>query len=110
MLEQDEPRFANWDQDETAVRERYWEQDAITVAADLAAAGDDSAALFDVVPDDGWERRGFRSNGSEFTVAGIGRYYLTTWSTTCTMSTDEVAGRMSGCGGGGGYQRVRQNG
>jgi hypothetical protein len=76
MLEQDEPRFANWDQDETALRERYWEQDAATVAADLAAAGEESAALFDAVPDDGWERRGFRSNGSEFTVAGIGRYYL----------------------------------
>lgn len=76
MLDQDEPRFANWDQDETAVRERYWEQDPATVAADLAAAAAYSAALFDAVADDAWRRRGFRSNGSEFTVGGIGRYYV----------------------------------
>jgi hypothetical protein len=27
MLEQDDPLFPNWDQDETAVRERYGDQD-----------------------------------------------------------------------------------
>jgi hypothetical protein len=76
MIDQDEPRFANWDQDETAVRDRYWEQDPRTVSGELAAAAEVTAAVFDRVPDDGWGRRGFRSNGSEFTVASIGRYYL----------------------------------
>ena len=27
MLDEDDPRFANWDQDETAVADRYGEQD-----------------------------------------------------------------------------------
>ena len=33
MLTQDAPTFANWDQDETAVADRYGEQDPATVAA-----------------------------------------------------------------------------
>jgi hypothetical protein len=76
MLEQDEPHFANWDQDETAVRERYWEQDSAVVADDLVTAGDAAGALFEGIPDEAWHRAGVRSNGSEFTVESIGRYYL----------------------------------
>jgi hypothetical protein len=76
MLEADGPRFANWDQDETAVRERYWAQDPATVAGELAESAESAAAVFEGVPVDGWARCGYRSNGSEFTVASIGRYYL----------------------------------
>lgn len=76
MLDSDAPRFANWDQDDTARRDRYWEQDPATVSAELVEAAEEAAAVFDGVPDDAWERRGVRSNGSEFTVASIGRYYL----------------------------------
>ena len=36
MLTEDEPRFANWDQDETAVEGRYGEQDPATVADEYA--------------------------------------------------------------------------
>ena len=32
MLTEDDPQFANWDQDETAIAERYAEQDPATVA------------------------------------------------------------------------------
>ena len=38
MLDEDDPTFANWDQDETAVAERYGEQDPAEVSAELAEA------------------------------------------------------------------------
>lgn len=76
MLERDDPLFANWDQDETAVAERYWEQDPATVADELAQAAAASAAAFDQVRDDQWERTGRRSNGSAFTVRTLAVYFL----------------------------------
>lgn len=76
MLDQDEPQFPNWDQDETAVAERYGEQDPAVVSGELMDAADAVAARYDRVPPDAWGRRGFRSNGSEFTVESIGRYHL----------------------------------
>jgi hypothetical protein len=76
MLGADEPRFANWDQDETAVTERYDEQDPAVVGPDLVAAAGAVADRYDAVPPDAWTRRGLRSNGSEFTVETLGRYHL----------------------------------
>jgi SAM-dependent methyltransferase len=79
MLEQDAPTFANWDQDETAVEQRYAEQDPATVAGELAEAAEAVAAAYDGVPVDDdatWGRPGFRSDGSEFTVDTLGRYHL----------------------------------
>ena len=37
MLAEDDPQFANWDQDDTAVDDRYGEQDPAVVAGELAA-------------------------------------------------------------------------
>jgi len=76
MLAEDEPTFANWDQDETAIAERYAEQAPAVVATELAAAAASVADLYDAVPADAWGRRGVRSNGSEFTVETLGRYHL----------------------------------
>lgn len=76
MLAQDAPTFPNWDQDETALRERYGEQDPAVVGLGLHTAAEAVAARFAAVPDDAWDRRGLRSNGSEFTVLGLGRYFL----------------------------------
>jgi DinB superfamily len=76
MLSQDDPRFPNWDQDETAVAERYREQDPAVVAAELAAAGEDLAAGFARVATGQWARRGYRSDGSEFTVETLARYFI----------------------------------
>jgi len=76
MREQDEPRFANWDQDATALQERYWEQDPAVVSAELDQASDLAATAFARVRDDDWERRGVRSNGSEFTIDSLARYFL----------------------------------
>lgn len=76
MLAQDDPAFANWDQDATALAERYDLQDPVVVAEQLADAADVIAARFDAVPADAWERTGRRSNGSLFTVRTLGQYFL----------------------------------
>ncbi|MCV7423013.1 DinB family protein [Mycobacterium yunnanensis] len=76
MLSQDDPRFPNWDQDETALAERYSEQVPSAVADELARAAGDVADAYDAVPADAWSRRGLRSNGSEFTVATLALYHL----------------------------------
>lgn len=74
MLTQDQPGFADWDQDAAAVAGDYGAQDPATVAGELAA---DAAVLADryaTVRDDQWNRSGLRSNGSAFTVLTLGRY------------------------------------
>lgn len=76
MLTQDDPRFANWDQDATAVSADYAAQSPDVVAGELLEAASTVANTYDTVPDDGWSRRGFRSNGSEFTVSSIALYHL----------------------------------
>ena len=79
MLDQDEPTFANWDQDVTAVEERYDLQDPAVVGPELVAAAKAVAARYDALrdaPEEIWTRRGLRDNGSEFTVDSIARYHL----------------------------------
>ncbi|MEH3133318.1 MAG: maleylpyruvate isomerase N-terminal domain-containing protein [Mycolicibacterium neoaurum] len=76
MLSRTDPQFPNWDQDLTAVEDNYGAQDPSVVAAELRAAADAVADRYDSVPADGWDRRGLRSNGSEFTVATIAVYHL----------------------------------
>ncbi len=79
MLEQDEPTFTNWDQDVTAVEERYDLQDPAVVGPELVAAAEAVAARYDAIrdaPEETWARRGLRDNGSEFTVDSIARYHL----------------------------------
>lgn len=76
LLDQDDPQFANWDQDATAVAERYGEQDPALVAQQLGAAAVVLADRYDSVPSDAWQRPGRRSNGSVFTVDTLGRYML----------------------------------
>ena len=76
MLEHDDPAFPNWDQDETALAERYWEQQPAVVSAELAAAAGAMSAAIAAVGDDQWQRPGRRSNGSRFTVETLTRYFL----------------------------------
>ncbi|WP_420120800.1 DinB family protein [Nakamurella sp.] len=75
MLAQDDPPFANWDQDATAVEQDYAAQDPDRVAADLQANAGEIADAFAAVRADQWERTGRRSNGSVFTVATLARYF-----------------------------------
>ncbi len=76
LLTQDDPEFANWDQDETALQDRYDRQDPRVVAEEILDAAEVTAARFDSVADDAWSRSGRRSNGSTFTVLTLGQYFL----------------------------------
>ena len=76
MLQEDDPRFDNWDQDETAVAERYDLQDPEVVAGEVFSAGNAFADLYDTITGDQWGRPGVRSDGSSFTVDSFGRYFL----------------------------------
>ncbi|QJU54483.1 DinB family protein [Herbiconiux sp. KACC 21604] len=76
MLAEMDPEFADWDQDATAVEDRYAEQDPAVVGRQLLDEGEALAALLESVPADAWERRGFRSDGSAFTVDTLARYVI----------------------------------
>lgn len=76
MLAEDGPQFENWDQDVTAVEQRYDQQDPDVVGVELMAAGDACAARWDTVGDADWSRTGDRSDGSSFTVDTFARYFL----------------------------------
>jgi hypothetical protein len=76
MLHEDNPHFDNWDQDETAIVERYDLQDPLVVADELLAAAAVLADGYDSVESDQWQRPGVRSDGSLFTVESFGRYFL----------------------------------
>jgi hypothetical protein len=76
MLQEDEPKFVNWDQDATAVSDHYELQDPLVVAADIVEAADAFADIYDTVSADQWDRTGLRSDGSLFTVESFGRYFV----------------------------------
>jgi len=76
MLDEDDPAFPNWDQDATAVEDRYDEQVPDVVVADLLANAAVITARLDAIEDDQWDRTGRRSNGSVFTVATLARYLV----------------------------------
>ena len=76
ILAEDDPLFANWDQDATAVAERYNEQDPRTVAAELAEAAASVADAFATVPPGDRERTGRRGDGARFTVTTLAQYFV----------------------------------
>jgi hypothetical protein len=76
MLSVDDARFSNWDQDVTAVEERYDEQEAAAIGPGLASGGVRIATRFDGVSGDEWDRVALRSDGARFTTASFGRYFL----------------------------------
>ncbi|MFJ6137983.1 DinB family protein [Kitasatospora sp. NPDC092286] len=76
MLDHENPLFPNWDQDETAVADRYGEQRPQGVADGLAAAAQTLAAAFEEVADGQWQRTGGRSDGARFTVESFSRYLI----------------------------------
>ena len=76
MLETDDPTYPNWDQDITAVEDRYREQDPAAVGAELRGAATRLASRFDSLTADQWERTGTRSDGARFTVDTFSRYLV----------------------------------
>jgi hypothetical protein len=76
MLETVDPAFENWDQDATAIKDRYEMQNPESVSQELNRAGLSLATHFESVNQDQWMRRGFRSDGSVFTVGSIAKYLM----------------------------------
>ncbi len=76
MLEEEDPLYPNWDQDATAVQERYAEQDIGLVSEQLLEAAFSLAAAFESVHGDQWQRPGRRGDGASFTVDSFSRYMV----------------------------------
>lgn len=76
MISQIDPHFENWDQDKTAIDDDYASQVPATVAQQLNEAAESLASSFDSVTLEQWQRRGFRSDGSVFTVESLARYLM----------------------------------
>ena len=76
MLKLDGPQYPNWDQDATAVADRYAEQDPAIVVAGLREAADVIAARFEGVSGGQWQRTGRRGDGAVFTIESFVRYLI----------------------------------
>ncbi|MFP5368152.1 MAG: DinB family protein [Actinomycetes bacterium] len=76
MLDSDDARFQDWDQDRTAIEKDYAGADPAVVSAELTAEGKQAAESFAGVREAEWGRKGLRSNGSEFTVLTLAQYFL----------------------------------
>jgi hypothetical protein len=76
MLTLDNPTYPNWDQDQTAVDDRYPEQDPPTVAAELTAAAGTLATRLAEISGPAWQRTGNRDDGAHFTIATFARYFI----------------------------------
>jgi hypothetical protein len=72
----DQPTFENWDQDQTAIEERYAEQDPEEVADELEAAAEEFVRQIRELRPDQLQRRGRRTDGAEFTVVTLLQYFL----------------------------------
>ncbi|HEY2813113.1 MAG TPA: DinB family protein [Acidimicrobiales bacterium] len=76
MLAEDDPLYANWDQDKTAVDDRYDLQSPARVAHEIDGAADVLAGRFETVSSADWHRTGRRSDGVSFTVETFARYFV----------------------------------
>jgi hypothetical protein len=76
MLTEDAPTYQNWDQDATAIEDRYSEQAPAQVVAELDEAATRLADRFDTVEGAQWDRPGARSDGARFTVETFARYLV----------------------------------
>ncbi len=76
MLTEDGPQYDNWDQDVTAIEDRYDEQDPETVGGEVFEAATVIAARFETVEGDDWRRTGFRSDGARFTIENFAQYVM----------------------------------
>jgi hypothetical protein len=72
----DDPLFADWNQDDTALADEYWAQDPALVSAELGIEAERIATDLASIRPDELGRPGRRSNGSQFTVETLGKYFL----------------------------------
>jgi hypothetical protein len=75
MLAEDDPQFASWNQDDTAIERHYWEQDLAWVRVELADAADQINETIRSVRPGQLDRPGRRSDGSVFTVETLVQYF-----------------------------------
>jgi hypothetical protein len=76
MLTEDDPQYANWDQDATALADNYCGQDPVAVAEELVVAAARLSERFDGVRPEQWNRPGTRSDGARFTIESFARYLI----------------------------------
>ncbi len=76
MLDVDDPRFPNWNQDETALAECYDQQDPSVVSQELTRAQQRLSASFASVVGEQWQRTGARGDGATFTIDRFARYLI----------------------------------
>ena len=76
MLDHDDPQFPNWDQDATAVAERYDLEDPSVVSSELVVAARALADSFAAVEGEQWQRTGRRSDGAVFSIESFARYMI----------------------------------
>lgn len=76
ILAEDDPLFPNWDQDATAIEDRYDEQDPAVVLDALERWAEALADRFDRVEGPAWDRPGRRSDGASFTIDTFSRYLV----------------------------------
>ncbi len=76
MLADDDPEFANWDQDQACIDGDYNGSDPAAVSSALRDAGAEISASLAAVSQDQWPRTGRRSDGKSFTVQTISGYFL----------------------------------
>ncbi|WP_417366635.1 DinB family protein [Glutamicibacter arilaitensis] len=74
MLEQDDPTFPNWDQDQAADEGNYNSLTAGEVAERLREGATQYAAKLSAIDPTQYSRRGLRSNGAAFTVETLNQY------------------------------------
>lgn len=76
MLTEDEPGFADWDQESAALESEYAAQDPGVVAGELGAAAGAWASRFTGLSAEQWDRGGVRGDGVRLTVRTLARYGL----------------------------------
>jgi DinB superfamily len=75
MLTEDDPLFVNWNQDDTAVQQRYWAQRPEQVSAELAASAARINATIRAIAASQYGRPARRSDGAAFTVETLIQYF-----------------------------------
>lgn len=74
MANEDEPVFADWDQDATAIADRYDLAEPEVIAGEIDDAASMLAGLLDGIAPQAWSRTGTRSDGSVFSIDSFARY------------------------------------
>lgn len=76
MLHEDDPVFADWDQDNAAIEGDYAALDPVCVADGLEMVGRQVASAYCALTPSQVQRVGRRSDGATFTVLTLGRYFV----------------------------------